>query len=200
MLQIDSRYIDASWTTQKTALLLLRAPNTENSSSTVAWRGPHRKHSYRIVDDVTALHNTVRYTEMCLPDRSLGRIAYTRCSIVAWRKLHTKHGFPYIIACWEVFSEPLPGNALIKSVTIHTIYIPPLNKPWLFYNIILLSSALAMRCFSGNFETSRRLFVAFLTTSYGHKPWNSKFEGDIPQAERFARVEKTFKWHPTKFL
>jgi hypothetical protein len=32
--------------------------------------GPQRKHS-SIVDDVTALHRTVRYAEMCLPRRCL---------------------------------------------------------------------------------------------------------------------------------
>jgi hypothetical protein len=32
--------------------------------------GPHKKHS-SIVDDVTALHSTVRYAEMCLPRRCL---------------------------------------------------------------------------------------------------------------------------------
>jgi hypothetical protein len=26
--------------------------------------------------------------------------------------------FPYIFVGWEVFTEPLPGNALIKSVAL----------------------------------------------------------------------------------
>jgi hypothetical protein len=38
----------------------------------------------------------------------------------AWRRLHRKHSFPYIVAYWEVFNEPLPGNALIKSVTVYS--------------------------------------------------------------------------------
>jgi hypothetical protein len=41
-----------------------------------------------------------------------------RPHIVAWRRPHRKHSFPYIVACWEVFTEPLPVSALIKSVTI----------------------------------------------------------------------------------
>jgi hypothetical protein len=38
--------------------------------------------------------------------------------IVAWHRPHREHSFPYIVICWEVFNEPLPSNALIKSVTI----------------------------------------------------------------------------------
>jgi hypothetical protein len=28
-----------------------------------------------------------------------------------------------IVACWTVFAELLPGNALIKSVTVYIIYL-----------------------------------------------------------------------------
>jgi hypothetical protein len=38
---------------------------------------------------------------------------------VTWCRPHRKHIFPFIAACWEVFTEPLPGNALIKFVTIY---------------------------------------------------------------------------------
>jgi hypothetical protein len=34
---------------------------------------------------------------------------------------HTENSFPYIVACWELFTEPLPSNASIKSVTIFLI-------------------------------------------------------------------------------
>jgi hypothetical protein len=60
-----------------------------------------------------------------------------------------------------------------------------------FYNV-LLCFALTMRCFSGNFQNSRRQFVAPLTAMYSHKFPNLKFEGDAPQAECVARVEKGF--------
>jgi hypothetical protein len=30
---------------------------------------------------------------------------------------------PSIVACWTVFTELLPGNALIKSVTIHILHV-----------------------------------------------------------------------------
>jgi hypothetical protein len=41
---------------------------------------------------------------------------------------------------------------------------------------------------------SRRQFVAFLTTLYSHKLWNSKFEGDkATQDECFERVEDEFE-------
>jgi hypothetical protein len=36
---------------------------------------------------------------------------------------HVENNFPYLVACWELFTEPLPGNALIKSVTICHISI-----------------------------------------------------------------------------
>jgi hypothetical protein len=31
---------------------------------------------------------------------------------------HIEHSFPYIVASWEVFAEPLRGNVLIKYVTL----------------------------------------------------------------------------------
>jgi hypothetical protein len=49
-----------------------------------------------------------------------------------------------------------------------------------------------MQRFSGNFDMTRRQFVASLTVLYTHKFPNSKFEGDILQGECFARVEKGF--------
>jgi hypothetical protein len=42
-----------------------------------------------------------------------------------------------------------------------------------YYNVVLLCLALAMRCFSGNFEGSRRQFVASLVALYDHKFSNS---------------------------
>jgi hypothetical protein len=36
-------------------------------------------------------------------------LASNRSPTVAWRELHRKHC--YIVACWNVFTEPLPGNA-----------------------------------------------------------------------------------------
>jgi hypothetical protein len=47
-----------------------------------------------------------------------------------------------------------------------------------------------MRC--GNFETSRRQYVASLTAQYSHKFPNSKFEGYGPQAECVALVARDF--------
>jgi hypothetical protein len=37
------------------------------------------------------------------------------CCLVQTYRIHS---FPYTVACWEVFTEPLPDNALIKSVII----------------------------------------------------------------------------------
>jgi hypothetical protein len=49
-----------------------------------------------------------------------------------------------------------------------------------------------MQCFSGNFEMSVLQFVVCLRVLYSHKFSNSNFEGNSPQAECFARVEKDF--------
>jgi hypothetical protein len=68
----------------------------KHNPSVVAWRTPHRKHVSRV------------------------RLR------VDWSVSSTKSGAddventaPSIVACWAVFTELLPGNALIRSVIIY---------------------------------------------------------------------------------
>jgi hypothetical protein len=82
-------------------ILSARTTYREHSPSIVAWSRPHRKHLSRVR---LRVHWSVT---------SIGRGAE-----------EVKNTTSSIVACWTVFTELLPGNSLIKSVTISYILVP----------------------------------------------------------------------------
>jgi hypothetical protein len=78
-------------------ILSARTTLRKHSRSIVVWRRPHRKHVSRIRPRVDLSASST--------GRGADNLENTASSIVA---------------CWIVFTELLPGNALIKSVTVQT--------------------------------------------------------------------------------
>jgi hypothetical protein len=76
-------------------ILAARTTHRKHSPSTVAWRTPHRKHVSRV------------------------RLRVHWYVISTWYGANDiENKASSIDACWTVFTELLPDNALIKSVTI----------------------------------------------------------------------------------